>query len=48
MDKNIIPKQLFNNRQTKHIKKALIIDLEDLKKLKNLNQRKKKGKLLFQ
>ena len=32
MDKNIIIKQPFNNRHTKYIKGALIIDLEDLEK----------------
>ena len=37
MDKNITPKQLFNNKQIKHIKGALIINLENLEKLKNLN-----------
>ena len=31
MDKNITIKQPFNNRYIKYIKKALIIDLEDLK-----------------
>ena len=41
MDKNITPKQLFNDKQTKHIKGALIINLKDLKELKNLNQRKR-------
>ena len=41
MDKNIIPKQLFNNRQTKHIKGALIINLKNLKELEYLNQRKR-------
>ena len=41
LNKNITPKQPFNDRQTKYIKRALIIDLEDLKELKNLNWRKK-------
>ena len=31
LDKNITIKQLFNNRYTKHIKGALIIDLNNLK-----------------
>ena len=30
MDKNITSEQPFNNKQTKHIKGALIIDLENL------------------
>ena len=41
MDENIIPKQLFNNKQTKYIKGTLIMNLKDLKELKNLNQRKR-------
>ena len=41
MDKNITPKQLFNDKQTKYIKGALIINLKDLKELKNLNWRKR-------
>ena len=47
MDENITPKQPFNNRQIKHIKGALIMNLKNLKKLKNLDQRKN-GKLLSQ
>ena len=34
MDENIIIKQPFNNRHTKYIKRALIIDLKDLEKKK--------------
>ena len=37
MDENIIPKQLFNNKQIKYIKRALIMDLKDLKKSEYLN-----------
>ena len=31
MEENITLKQPFNNKQLKHIKEALIMDLEDLK-----------------
>ena len=36
LDKNITIKQPFNNRHTKYIKRALIIDLEDLEE-KSIN-----------
>ena len=32
MDRNITIKQPFNNRYTKYIKRALIIDLKDLER----------------
>ena len=35
--KNITPKQPFNDKQPKHIKRALIINLKDLKKPGNIN-----------
>ena len=40
MDKNIIIKQPFNNRYTKHIKGALIMDLDNLEE-ESTGQRKR-------
>ena len=45
MDKNITIKQLFNNKYTKYIKRALIIDLDDLKKKPQAGKRN--SRLLF-
>ena len=40
-NKNITPKQPFNNKQIKHIKGALIMNLKDLKKTRKLRLEKK-------
>ena len=41
LNKNITIKQSFNNRYTKHIKGALIMDLKDLEDEDAAGQRKK-------
>jgi hypothetical protein len=41
MDENITPEQPFNDRQTKHIKGALIMDPEDLEESEHLDWRKR-------